>query len=188
MKKVVIPGLLVMLLVSLVASSAVACSPCSTRLTHMGQPASNHVTLELVKVGTGGCEPCQLDFVRVLPDGNAETESYRVPEGKVLVVTDVDWQYATWGLFETKRVQILRLFIENLAPPYFTRVAFESTITLVDDGYGGLAGGISERMTSGFIVSSEARICPNVYPGPTCRGEGGGLQHVTLRGYLTEDR
>jgi len=187
MKKVVIPGLLIMLLASLAVSSAVACSPGSTWLTHMGQLASNHVTLGSTRVGTGGCEPCQLDFSRVLPDGSLEAGVFRVPEGKVLVVTDVDWKYRTHGLFETNRVQSLRLFVENLAG-YPPSVAFESTITLVDDGYGGLAGGISEHMTSGFVVSSGTRVCPDVYPGPACHPEGGGLQHLILRGYLIEDR
>jgi hypothetical protein len=37
-------------------------------------------------------------------------------------------------------------------------------------------------MTSGFVVSSKARICPTVFPGPL--GPPSGLQHLIARGYL----
>ena len=47
-------------------------------------------------------------------------------------------------------------------------------------------GGASEAMTSGFVVSSAARICPDVIPGPL--GPPFGLQHLILRGYLAPDR
>lgn len=154
-------------------------------LTHLGQLSSNHVTLEVVGGATGGCGPELWDFVRVLPDGSS-SGFFRVPKGKVLVVTDVDWQYATHGIFTTSKMQVLRLVIENLADPKLDRRAMDSTIMLTDDGKGGLAGGVSESMTSGFVVSSEARICPDVFPGPM--GPPGGLQHLILRGYLAPEK
>ena len=154
-------------------------------LTHIGQPSSNHVTLEVVGGVTGGCGPELSDFVRVLPDGGSGGV-FRVPEGKVLVVTDVDWQYATHGIFDTSKMQVLRLVIENLADPKLDRRAMDSAIVLTDDGKGGLSGGISESMKSGFVASSEARICPDVSPGPM--GPPGGLQHLTPRGYLAPEK
>lgn len=55
-----------------------------------------------------------------------------------------------------------------------------------ESGLGGLGwGGISEAMTSGIVVSSKARICPDIFPGPT--GPPGGFQHLILRGYLIAD-
>jgi hypothetical protein len=149
----------------------------------MGQAPSNHVVLELVGGLKGGCGPGLLDFIRVLPDGNMQSGAgglgYRVPKGKVLVVTDVDWQYVHPNhATAAGTIEILRLFIENLANTSIRRRAFESTITLSSQG----EGGVSESMTSGFVISSAARICPDVFPGP--QGPPFGLQHLILRGYL----
>jgi hypothetical protein len=135
----------------------------------------------------GGCGPAKLDFVRVLPEGNIETGpgglGYRVPEGKFLVVTDVDWQYVhPKGAEGAGKIQILRLSIENLAKPRNSRRAFDSSVTLSSQG----EAGISVSMRSGFAVSSKARICPNVFPGPL--GPPSGLQHLIVRGYLIAER
>ena len=51
---------------------------------------------------------------------------------------------------------------------------FESTIVLNNQGQ----GGISESMTSGFVVSSAGRIVVDTFPG------GGVISHVIIRGYL----
>lgn len=151
--------------------------------------ASEHVTLEASDGVKGGCGAALLDFVRNLPDGTKDninvnpSGAFRIPKGKVLVVTDVDWQYVhPNGAAGAGAIQVLRLFIENLADPNETRRYFASTITLSSLGQ----GGISESMTSGFIVSSKARICPNVSPGPT--GPPFGLQHLIVRGYLAPDK
>jgi hypothetical protein len=148
--------------------------------------AHQHVVLELVGGMNGGCGPAKLDFVRILPDGNIETGpgglGYRVPTGQALIVTDVDWQYLhPQGTTSAGRIEVLRLLIENLANPGLTRRAFESTVVLSSHG----EGGISEAMTTGFAVSSKARICPDVFPGPL--GPPSGLQHLILRGYLIAD-
>jgi hypothetical protein len=155
-------------------------------LTHVGQPGWEHVTLEVVGGMKGGCGPALLDFVRVLPDGKTEAVpgglGWRVPEGKLLVVTDVDWQYVhPKGAEGAGRIQVLRLFIENLAQPGGRR-ALDSTITLSSQG----EGGTSLSMTSGFVVSSKARICPDVFPGPL--GPPSGLQHLIVRGYLVAEK
>lgn len=148
--------------------------------------AHQHVVLEVVGGMNGGCGPARLDFVRIPPDGGIETgpggSGYRVPVGQALVITDVDWQYVhPQGAAVAGRIEVLRLFIENLTTPSHTRRAFESTITLSSHG----EGGISEATTSGFVVSSRARICPDVFPGPL--GPPSGLQHLILRGYLIAD-
>ena len=121
--------------------------------------------------------------MRVLADGNLQGGpgglGWRVPAGEALVITDVDWQYIhPQGAAEAGRIQVLRLFVENLATPINTRRAFESAITLGSLG----EGGVSEAMTTGFVVSSKARVCPDVFPGP--QGPPFGLQHLILRGYL----
>jgi hypothetical protein len=156
-------------------------------LSHLGQPVAQHVTLELVGGMKGGCGPAKLDFVRVLPDGNTESTpeglGYRVPEGKLLVVTDVDWQYVHPKRAEAAgQIQVLRLSVENFAKPENKRRAFESTVTLSSQG----EGGTSQSMASGFVVSAKARICPDVFPGP--QGPPSGLQHLIVRGYLIAEK
>jgi hypothetical protein len=151
--------------------------------THLGQVATDHIVLELVGGMNGGCGPGRLDFVRVLPDGNIQSGpgglGYRIPRRRFLVITDVDWQYVhPTHAAAAGTIEILRLFIENLGNPSLSRRAFESTVTLSSRG----EGGISESMTSGFVVSSAARICPDLFPGP--EGPPFGLQHLILRGYL----
>ncbi len=150
-------------------------------VTHVGQRFGEHVTLEVVGGATGGCGAAQRDFVRNLPDGTRTGGFFRVPDGKVLVVTDVDWQYVhPSGAAGADKLQIMRLFIQSLVNPSDELRAFESAIVLSSEG----EGGASEAMQSGFVVSSAARLCPDVFPGP--EGPPSGLQHLILRGYLAE--
>jgi hypothetical protein len=141
--------------------------------THMGQPPSNHVTLE--SIGTDPKEdPCEtgIDFARIHPDGSRDPVPpfFHVPPGKVFVVTDVDWQY---GGGQPRQAQTFRIFIRGNDIPK----VFESTIILNDSG----EGGISEGMTSGFVVASGSALCVDTSPG------GGQIQHVVIRGYLCRD-
>jgi hypothetical protein len=145
--------------------------------THMDQPPSSHVTLESIGVSSTGDTLQDLDFRRINPDGTAMPGPpwFRVPAGQVFVVTDVDWQC---NLGSSGGVQTFRIFTENLASEPNLRErrrVFESTITLNNEG----RGGISEAMTSGFIVSSKGRIVVDSYPG------GGVISHIIIRGYLT---
>ena len=147
--------------------------------------ASKHVVLEVVGGMNGGCGSAQWDFVRNLRDGHNESGpgglGWRVPRRYALVVTDVDWQYVhPDGGAAEGMIQILRLFVENLTDGDSQR-EFESTLILGSRG----EAGISEAMTTGFVVSSKARICPDITPGP--EGPPSGLQHLLLRGYLIPD-
>ena len=94
-----------------------------------------------------------------------------------MVVTDVDWNYHSGapGL-----VQVLALVIENLTEASKRQTAFESTIRRGSDG----VGGTSEHMTSGFVVSSAARVCVELRNGPI--GPPLRLSKVLLRGYLVD--
>jgi hypothetical protein len=149
--------------------------------SHLGQPPSEHVVLELIGGAAGGFGPGNLDFKRNLANGVSAPGVFRVPSGRFLVVTDVDWQYVhPQGAAGAGEIQIFRLFVHNLSQPQATALrVFESTITLSSRG----KGGISESMTSGFVVSPAARIGVDVFPGP--QGPPFGLQHAILRGYLT---
>ena len=77
----------------------------------------------------------------------------------------------------------LRLMLDNLAnvPAGPGERVFESTIVLSQKG----EGGASEHMATGFAVSSAARLCPDVTPGPV--GPPSGLRHLIVRGYMVPD-
>lgn len=141
--------------------------------THIGQSPKNHVTLEVIRVGNTNDPKQDLYFLRINQDGTRTGGPpwFRVPSGQVLVVTDVDWQY---NLGTAGQIQTFRIFIENLSDPAISNRVFESVIVLNNQGQ----GGISESMTSGFVVSSAGRIVVDTYPG------GGVISHVIIRGYL----
>ena len=148
--------------------------------THIGQKASQMVTLEVVgAVGVCSAMPTAflpLEFVRNRADGTVDPyppSAATPPAGKVLVITDVDWQWAGGPADSTA---ILRLWRVNLADPGIDHRVFESAVHL--DGSG--AGGISEGATAGFVVSSAATICVDALG-------TGSLQHLILHGYLAPD-
>jgi hypothetical protein len=126
-----------------------------------------------MRVANTGDTKQDLDFLRINQDGTKAGGPpwFRVPSQQVLVVTDVDWQY---NLGTAGQIQTFRIFIENLADPKISNRVFESVIILNSEGQ----GGISESMTSGFVVSSAGRIVVDTFPG------GGVISHVIIRGYL----
>ncbi|MGJ5819069.1 hypothetical protein [Paludibaculum fermentans] len=139
--------------------------------------ASNMVLLELTTGAKDGCGPLKFEFVRTLPDGTAETDAYRVPEGRVLVVTDVDWHFVSGP---PNQLQVFRLLVQNLGDGAKIRRAFESAVQL--NGFG--IGGASEHMTTGFVVAPQARICADATQGMD--GSVMRLSKVLLRGYLMD--
>jgi hypothetical protein len=139
-------------------------------------PGRELVVLEMVVAAKDGCGPLKLDFVRSLTDGTSSQEPFRVPPGRALVITDVDWHYHSGG---PNLVQVLRLSVQNLTEPGKARRVFESVIRLDVNG----VGGTSEHMTTGFAVSPDARVCLEVVPGPI--GSPMRLSKVLMRGYLT---
>ena len=141
-------------------------------------PARDLVTLEMITGARDGCADAAVDFVRTLPDGMAAADVFRVPEGRLLVVTDLDWQYLSGPPGSTA---ILRVMVQNLADKAKRRRVFESTVRIGADG----ATGASEHMTTGFVVSSHARVCLDLVPGPL--GSPLRISKVLMRGYLADE-
>lgn len=147
--------------------------------SHLGQNPTDHVVLEMVLGVTGGFGTHRVEFVRTGPNGDQipspSPGGFRVPRDTMLVITDVDWQYANGG---PGSMQTFRL--DPLSGPragYGARV-FESAVVLGPQG----SGGASIAMTSGFAISPGARIGADATPGPFAPGA---VQHCLLRGYLT---
>ena len=150
--------------------------------THMGVSPNDHVVLESIAGAAGGCGSGEFEFQQILPDGTRAQGFFRVPARKVLVVTDVDWRYQRTGPTDPGTVHKLQLFIGNLADPGEANIALETLVTLDSQGWAGR----HHELTSGIVISSAARPCPEVAPG-NVSPPSANLQ-VYLRGYLTTDR
>ena len=136
--------------------------------THVGRKASEIVNLSgLIDLTSG-----QIFFGRTLPDGTQA--SFTIPAGKVLVITDIQWQITAGNPGTVAR---LLLRIDNLANPAFIRNVYNSVITLNSAG----VSGSNESLRAGIVVSSAAKITAHLTM-PT-----GALDGLFLIGYLAPD-
>ena len=136
--------------------------------THVGRKASEIVSLSGLLNATG-----EIFFMRTLPDGTANA-SFTIPPGKVLIITDVNWQIDSGNPGTVAR---LSLRIENLANPIFIRNVHNSVLTLNSAGVNGL----NERLGAGIAVSSAAKITAHLTT------PSGALGSLYLIGYLAPD-
>jgi hypothetical protein len=135
--------------------------------THLGRKASEMVSLSGLFNASG-----EIFFLRTLPDGTAT--SFTIPAGKVLIITDVNWQISAGTAGTVSR---LRLRIENLANPALIRNVYDSVITLNSAG----VNGSNENLRAGIVISSAARITAlTTIP-------SGALDGLYLIGYLAPD-
>lgn len=135
--------------------------------THLGRKASEIVSLSGFFNGSG-----EIIFLRTFPNGTA-TE-FTIPAGKVLIITDVNWQIDSGNPGTVAR---LLLRIENLANPIFIRDVHKSVLTLNSAG----VNGVNERLGAGIAVSSAAKITAH----PTI--PSGALGSLYLIGYLAPE-
>jgi hypothetical protein len=135
--------------------------------THLGRKASDMVSLSGLFNNSG-----EIFFLRSLPDGTAT--SFTVPPGKVLIITDVNWQVEAGSPGTVVR---LTLRTENLANPSFIRNVFNSVLTLNSAG----VNGSNERLGAGIVVSSAAKITAHL------TAPSGALTNLFLIGYLAPD-
>jgi len=135
--------------------------------THVGRKASDLVSLSGLFNNSG-----EIFFMRTLPDGTSTT--FTVPSGKVLIITDVNWQIESGNPGTVSR---LLLRVENLANPIFFRNVYTSVLTLNSGG----VNGSNDHLGTGLVVSSAAKITANLN---TANGALGGL---FLIGYLVPE-
>ena len=162
-------------------------------VTHMGVAATDHVVLYAFRNIADGCVQAGYEFFRANVGGlgsapNPDVDPpFRVRRGRYLVVTDVDWDYIhPQGAAAAGTRHELVLRVQRLGVPTQVMSVFKSATLLNTDG----KGGAQASLTSGFIVSAGARLCPIVLPGPTVDsgGTSAGLQEVIVRGYLVAAR
>ena len=135
--------------------------------THLGRKASEMVSLSGNFNATG-----EIFFMRTLPDGTST--SFTIPAGKVLILTDVNWQIEAGNPGTVVR---LLLRIENLANPIFFRNVHNSVLTLTSAG----VNSSNERLGTGIAVSSAAKITALL------TAPSGALGGLYLIGYLAPE-
>jgi len=135
--------------------------------THLGRKASEMVSLSGNFNATG-----EIFFMRTLPDGTSTP--FTIPAGKVLIITDVNWQIEAGNPGTVAR---LSLRIENLANPSFIRDVHKSVLTLNSAG----VNGVNERLGAGIAVSSAAKITAHLTT------PSGALGSLYLIGYLAPE-
>ena len=135
--------------------------------THLGRKASEMVSLSGNFNATG-----EIFFMRTLPDGTSTP--FTIPAGKVLIITDVNWQIEAGNPGTVAR---LSLRIENLANPSFIRDVHKSVLTLNSAG----VNGVNERFGAGIAVSSAAKITALLTT------PSGALGSLYLIGYLAPE-
>lgn len=157
-------------------------------VTHMGVPPGDHVVLYGLRHVAGGCAQAGYEFFQVNAGGLGTTPDpagppFRIPRGRFLVVTDVEWDYIhPQGASAAGTRHELVLRVQHLGVPTQVMSVFKSATVLNVAG----KGGAHVSMTSGFVAAPGTRLCPIVFPGPTDDpgGTSAGLQEVIVRGYL----
>ena len=171
-----------------VAALTLAGETAAAQISHQGQDVSNHVVLRDGSL-SGRVEsvcPASASFsgralYRVWPDGTRASDPFTVPEGRQLVLTDVEWTVdaLSTGLSLTAGGTVrTRLQIGSTT---FTQVFLSRTIE-VGSERGAVSG--TEQLTTGVVVASNTAICP----GSTEFGQNivrsARLLELVLRGYL----
>jgi hypothetical protein len=156
----------------------------------MFQPISEHVTLYNLSINDPNpycpaefVPPYNRAFFRVFPNGTYDSQPFVVPEGQLLVITDVEWVAGLPSVNSpalapgTGVNMVLYLYTPGGQPP-FGLVFNSSTIITPTRTF---SVGSNDELTTGFVVGPNRRICPQLIPVPDQKML---LNRVTLRGYL----
>lgn len=150
--------------------------------SHLFQDPKEHVVLTR-EFHVGGCGLLESEFFRIYPNGTKDGDPFRVPGGRLLVITDVDWWLADFREpFSPGYATYFELALEHRIDNYIsTYRVFKDT--LKDDPQNRLGRSVS--MTAGFVVAPDTRICPFAQVAPTNDRDILRLD-VILRGYLID--
>lgn len=162
--------------------------------THMGVPAKDMIVLKAV------CSPIHLNvcdsdglfettdgstYDRISADGKLE-QDFKIPERKVLVITDWEWTYFETTVMEDSANDAVRVDVGALYGMSISETSLRVTdgsSPLVAQGH---ASGTSQ-MTSGFVVGVLPRWRVNrVIVGPDVPPSSSRTFTIILRGYLLD--
>jgi len=160
-------------------------------LSHLGQPIQDHVTLvnafqhpeEVCSarlLGSAGFADQVL--VRMSPNGTLSPDKFQVPNGRILVITDITWStFATLGdplIVGTT----LSLGLSLVRPESSATVA--SADETIDTAEG--RPGASVHLVSGVAVGPGSEICPSAVQASPQRVIAVKLARVIINGYLID--
>lgn len=159
-------------------------------LTTYAQPAQSHLGLDigdhvvLKGFSSGDDDGCLDSFLgvlfRVLPDGSKEPQPFEVPAGRLLVITDVEWEVdglVGGGKLNPGRTVFMGVSIGGSG-------VFRSRSVEVGFQRGRL--GTSEQLTAGFPVGEGTQICTFATQTDAFTSSNARLVVVLLRGYLID--
>lgn len=155
--------------------------------SHLNQDPRSHVVLTREPNVPGGCGLQESEFFRIHPDGRKEEDPFRVPEGCLLVVTDVDWWLADFqGPIprpDNSSVYFTLALRHDYGGGHFSEYrVFRDEKR--EDFQGRLGNSVS--MTTGFVVEPDTPICPDAQVYPHADTDVLRLR-VILRGYFIEE-
>lgn len=157
--------------------------------SHMGVPPEDFVTLEAhCKAADDVVCTEAYPLSRTYPDGSGGSVPYVIPEGKLLVVTDVNWRWTTIDLDDARIGHHMEVFLrrDNLANSSLSNEPFTSSATIsrtlcASPCVGAISATGDVEMTTGFIVGSEAKLAYSV------NDTGSFGLVLIIRGYLLPD-
>ncbi len=153
------------------------------RSTHVGVAPSDFVVLSTFDDGSS------TDFRRVDAVGNRAATEFDVPDGQVLVVTDVDW---SGDCGQAGDEPTLRLYVENVQTPTTRSIVFLQHQLINDGSSGSAGGGGASSIASGFIVRTGGRLTADLVRsndrvGTQAFDSRTSDVTVVVRGYLVRD-
>ncbi|MDZ7842650.1 MAG: hypothetical protein U5R46_17765 [Gammaproteobacteria bacterium] len=133
--------------------------------------------------------PNALRFTSRIRHDGTRVEDYRIPRGKVLVVTEVHWAFLT---DQPDHTYCLVLSVGQNSPPSGADHNLSQTCLTTDgDGF----GSVSKSFTTGFVVHRNEQLYTSGPWDPRNGGPAGGDymgrpdgQDVLVRGYLVDER
>jgi len=153
--------------------------------THFGQPLQNHITLAWMAPGNqnSACTPNK-EFRRIFPDGTIATETFVVPQGQMLVVTDLDANVlaGSGNTFELGKMVYAVLTPDNLTN---SALVPHRTAGVLITNHDTQSITISSSLGSGVLIGAGRQACVH---GESLSSIGSAsffrLDFATLRGYL----
>jgi hypothetical protein len=172
-----------------VAAVALTGEPAAAQVSHLGQNVSDHVVLR-----DGSLNGRYVDDVcvsgsfkgkglfRVSPDGTLASAPFTVPEGRRLVITDIDWTVSGTTLgYSLAPGATVRTRIQIGNGSALTPVFLSGTVQVSSAGT--YVSG-SEQLTTGFVVAPNTSICPSAVEFSAGALIAANLIEFVLRGYL----
>jgi hypothetical protein len=170
------------------ALALLAPAAASAGKSHLLQKPESHVVLTSTSAtGVDQCGSGWVDrvFAEVGPDGTVAAQEYVVPQGHVLVVTDVDWRtHEGSNSFVSGQLHLFSITLGPFPNPEVFEVATPVDATLAAAG---VAAG-SASLTTGFRVHPGVPICPLAASITSGSGASNLVASVILRGYLLKSK